>query len=97
MTELFPHAINVDKFPDKIPPKEYLHNWLYSVVPASRTEFVFGEPSYVPNSSLSIFLAGYCKNCNKVFSVQIPTFDTGEYREMRTNIPKTGCVPATLP
>jgi hypothetical protein len=71
-----------------------LHNWLYSVVPASPTDWVrgAGDTAYVPNTALGIFLAGYCRNCNQVFSVEIPRDDyNGEVRVTHVDIPKTGC------
>lgn len=73
-------------------PKEnenFEHNWLYSVVPArmSTTNFV-GQYQTVPE--VSIYLAGYCRNCRKAFSVPIPF--GADYQETQLSIPKFGCV-----
>ena len=66
--------------------QEYYHNWLYSVVPATQAFTKL-------QNNLSMFLTGYCKNCTNVFSVIIPHFETGEYRQTLVPIPKTGCIP----
>ncbi len=59
---------------------QYQHNWLYSVVPAK----------LVGDSSIGIYLAGYCKVCRHGFSVPIP-FGI-EYVEENLGIPRFGCV-----
>ena len=93
MTELFPQAINVDD----IPKGEYLHNWLYSVVPVSKNYPTYSDGRYLSDGYLQAYLTGYCKNCNNAFSEQIPTDAFGSYLQTHMDIPKTGCVPATRP
>ena len=68
----------------KIEEQVYFHNWLYSVVPAQLNSSHQGL--------LQIFLAGFCKNCTNVFSVEIPIGTNGDYRQTHVNVIKTGCV-----
>lgn len=72
------------------PDSGILHNWLYSVVPARMAGSVWSMGSAEPISEISIYLAGYCRNCGKAFSSPI-SFGTG-YTEIEMGIPKTGCV-----
>lgn len=60
-------------------PQNYAHRWLYSVVPAYDKE-------------ATIFLSGFCPNCSRVFSVEIPRGVAGAYRETATIVPRWGCV-----
>lgn len=64
--------------------EEWLHNWLYSMTPASA--------GVDHNSWIRPFLVGYCKNCNKTVSVAIPVDPYGKVAIGDANIPKTGCV-----
>lgn len=69
----------------------FLHNWLYSVVPARvGQDAVYTGANYALTPSLEIYLAGYCRNCGRAFSQPIPY--GGYYIETNLNIPKEGCV-----
>lgn len=64
------------------------HNWMYSFMPAA------GE---------SIYLVGYCKQCDNTVSARVPygvaeiDYDIGKWVTptviSRANIPKMGCKP----
>ena len=78
MTESLPAFLQEKK--EAAEEVNYHHNWLYSVVPA-------GSNGYVP------YLAGYCKNCRKAFTVALPIDAApGFYVEQQLDIPRWGCV-----
>jgi hypothetical protein len=88
-----PHPLG--EFPLEETKKEepvFYHNWLYSVVPVDvPLSGHYEDGIYVPDYSMTPYLTGYCRNCNRVFSVPIPTNDVG-YREHHVGVEKTGCV-----
>lgn len=56
-------------------PAVFLHNWLYSVVPAGS----------------EIYLVGYCRGCNSAFTNHLEKDSTGNVMVLPLNIPKIGC------
>ena len=91
MTDLFPAdttAVHKEE-------PQLQHRWLYSVVPARAAEYINDtiEPEeirYRPLSEIGIYLAGFCGDCRRAFSVPIP-FGTA-YEEVQLDVPKFGCV-----
>lgn len=87
--------------PEEIEVQEevWYHNWLYSVNPGSK-QVQAGWDSQNLSSHyeypLYIFLVGYCKNCGKGFTQEIPhnmdQYSYG-YQEHQLQVNKTGCVP----
>lgn len=83
---------------DSALPKEsgdiWYHNWLYSVVPGDTAVWDFSGGNYDLQNFMGIFLAGYCRNCNRAFTVRLETEQTpGLYKEQQLDIAKEGCVP----
>lgn len=70
----------------------YLHNWLYSVVPVSVRVEEWRADTIQVDYPLFAYLTGYCRNCNRAFSMQIPTNGYSGYVETQMDIPKEGCV-----
>jgi hypothetical protein len=76
-----------------VPDEAWYHNWLYSVVPASTSIWRWGGKESVLEYPLAVYLAGFCRNCGKGFTQQIPHESTdGVYLETQLQISKTGCV-----
>jgi len=62
--------------------QDYRHNWMYSVVPASASNEYWG-----------IYLSGYCRNCQKAFTVRLPQDTTPTFVTVaQLAIPRWGCV-----
>jgi hypothetical protein len=74
---------------ESVPQDEFKHAWLYSVIPIGvRAEGRRGEVDY----PLRGFLTGYCRNCDNMFSVQLPTERYGKYVTEKAGVPQFGCV-----
>ena len=88
-----PPHLKIEDVPEA---QEWLHNWLYSVVPAATKaewwDSSSGNSAYHKDFPLSIYLAGYCRNCGKGFTQQIPHANSSTYQEIQLQVPKTGCV-----
>jgi len=75
----------------KIEEAEWVHNWLYSMIPVSFiTETTGMAPHFI--TPMRAYLTGFCKNCRKVFSQEIPAREDGSYLEIISNVPVYGCV-----
>lgn len=72
---------------DTVAPEQWRHNWLYSVLPITNYRKDFKPP---PHDGL--YLTGYCKTCQQVFSVKIP-HDSADALTVVTqlDIPRWGC------
>lgn len=77
--------------------ENWVHNWLYSVVPVSEQKIdstinpYNGYGMYKTNYPLGAYLTGYCRNCRRAFSQPIPC-DSSKYVETQMSIPIYGCV-----
>lgn len=65
-------------------PPQFRHNWMYAMIPA-------GGPYQ------HIYLAGYCKVCQKSITVQLPISGDNQTRahEAQLEIPRWGCIDGT--
>jgi len=79
---------------------QWLHNWLYSVVPVAvkQTDTAWQYESSGASTSITQidyplfpYLTGYCRNCGRAFSQRIPSSDYG-YIETQMSVAKFGCV-----
>lgn len=105
----FPYYPNVESALEKDIAKaepQFMHNWLYSVVPVSERIAEYKTKTIPVNSAyevvrevhnqeisypLGAYLTGYCRNCRRAFSQPIPC-DAGKYVETQMDIPVFGCV-----
>lgn len=72
----------------------FLHNWLYSVVPSSKYYNHYTSDKPEVDFPFYAFLVGYCRNCGKAFSQEVPTLQSGAYLETQLQVAKEGCVGA---
>lgn len=81
--------------PEKEEEVNYVHNWLYSVVPVGVRQSVIqrdntGFQYEKTEFPLAAYLTGFCRECRKAFSIQIP--HGREYVETQMQVPVYGCV-----
>jgi len=88
-----PPHLTLDEVPEAKP--NWRHQWLYSVIPIGRkTEAWYNSPTTPQiDYPLVAFLTGFCRNCGRAFSQEIPVNDFGYYRETAMSIPQDGCLP----
>ena len=62
---------------------DFRHNWLYSVVPVTSNEA----------GDLSAYLSGYCKVCQRAFTVKLPADSADSFVVVtQLDIPRWGCI-----